>query len=151
MSTTWCSKSLVGASRLRDANDQRVALTTRATQRGRTDTATATRELQRQMQRDARTRGADRMSEGDRTAVDVDDLRVDPELPGGGDTDRRERLVDLDQIQVGGRNSFTRTGFGDRIGRLGLQRRVRSGDDAVRTDLGEPGDCLLYTSPSPRD
>jgi hypothetical protein len=34
-------------------------------------------------------------------------------------------------------------GLADRVGRLGLQRRVRAGDDAVRADLGQPGQAQL--------
>ena len=44
--------------------------------------------------------------EGDRAAVDVDLVGVDAELLGRGQADRGERLVDLDQVEVGGRDAL---------------------------------------------
>jgi hypothetical protein len=40
------------------------------------------------------------VAERDRTPVDVDLLRVDPELPGGNDADGGERLVELEQAEI---------------------------------------------------
>ena len=52
--------------------------------------------------------GADRMAQRDGAAVDVHPLvglcRAEPQRPGTGHADRRERLVDLDQVQVGDRD-----------------------------------------------
>ena len=58
-------------------------------------------QLQRQVQRDPGAGHADRVAERDRAAVDVDLVRVDAELAGGHDADGGERLVDLDEVEVG--------------------------------------------------
>ena len=49
---------------------------------------------------DPRAGGADRVTEGDRAAVDVDPVLVDPEHPDRVQRDRGERLVDLPQVDV---------------------------------------------------
>ena len=57
-----------------------------------------------------------------------------------GEPDRGERLVDLDQVEVGRRRCPPcAQALAIARGRLALQRGVRAGDDAVRADLGEPG------------
>src|SRR4051812_35162074 len=52
--------------------------------------------------RDARARHAERMTDGDRTAVDVELVteRVDADAACGRDDLRGERLVDLDQVDA---------------------------------------------------
>src|SRR5690606_8255050 len=85
-----------------DAHDEGVALSAAAAQRGRTDPAAATLQLQRQVQQDPRSGHADRVAERDRAAVDVDLVRVQAQLLGRRQTDGREGLVDLDQVQVAG-------------------------------------------------
>src|SRR5437016_6017146 len=44
--------------------------------------------------------GAERMAQCDRTAADVDPGQVRPGLPLPGQHDRRERLVDLDEVDL---------------------------------------------------
>ena len=53
--------------------------------------------------------------------------------------DRREGLVDLDQVEVGDRQALLVERLPDGVGRLGVQRVVGAGDVAVRADLGQPG------------
>ena len=67
-------------------------------ERGRSGTATAAAQLQGERQHQPRPRHADRVPEGDRAAVDVDDVRADRRAPGwtAMPTDG-ERLVDLDR------------------------------------------------------
>ena len=52
--------------------------------------------------------------------------------------DRRERLVDLDQVQVRRLDAVLGARDPDRGCRLALQRRVGTGDDTVSADLGQP-------------
>ncbi len=79
------------------------------------------------------------MAEGDRAAVDVGDLRADTELAHGLDPHRGKRFVDLVKIHVSGSQALLAQRRRDRVGRLGLQRGVRAGDEAVLADLGEYG------------
>ena len=51
--------------------------------------------------------------------------------------DRGERLVDLDQVQVGHAQPGLAERAGDGVRRLRLQRVVRAGHHAVRADLGQ--------------
>ena len=80
------------------------------------------------MQDDPGAGHADGVSQGDRATVDVDLVLADAELPCAGDADRSERLVDLDQIQVGDLDALLGAGLPDGHGGLGLQGRVGSGD-----------------------
>ena len=80
--------------------DQRVALTAAAAQRGRAGAAAAALELEGEGEREPGAGHADRVAEGDRAAVDVDDVVADAEVLHRLDADRRERLVDLDQVEV---------------------------------------------------
>ena len=58
---------------------------------------------------------------------------VDAELAHRLDADRRERLVDLDQVEVGdARGPPCRSAVRDRVGRLRAAASVRAGDLAVR-------------------
>ena len=110
----------------RDPDDEGVALAAAAAERRRADAAAATLELERQVQGDPGAGHADRVPQGDRAAVDVDLVGVEAELLGRGQPDRRERLVDLDQVEVGGRDALLVAGLGDRARRLALQRGVRA-------------------------
>ena len=116
---------------------QRVALAAAAAQRRRAETAAAPAQLERQVQRDPGAAHPDRVAERDRAAVDVDHLRADAEVAHRLDADRGERLVDLDQVEVGHVQPGLAERLADRVGRLGLQRVVRTGDLAVRADLGQ--------------
>ncbi len=58
-----------------------------------------------------------------------------------GDADRRERLVDFDQVEVGDGHVRLAERVVDRVRRLGVQRVVRTGHVAVRADLGQPGEA----------
>src|SRR3954468_15809892 len=139
---SWRARRKAG-SRGGHLDDQRVALPAATTQTGRAQTAAAALELQRQGQHQPGAGHADRVTERDRPAVDVDDLARDAELAHRLDAHLGERLVDLDQVEVG----HGLAGLGQRVldgvGRLGLQRAVRAGHVAVRDDLGEPGEPEL--------
>ena len=89
----------------------------------------AARHFVQQRDQHARARGADRMADRDRAAVDVDDVGVPAEVLVDRQRLRGESLVGLDEFEV----FDLPAGF--------LQRLAR----------GRDGACLLYTSPSPRD
>src|SRR5262249_41588049 len=54
------------------------------------------------------------------------------------EADRGERLVDLDQVEVGDGEALLGQRVPDGVARLRVERVVRTGDVAVRTDLGDP-------------
>ena len=83
-----------------DPEQQRVTLAAAAAQRGRAEPTAPAAELVDQVQRDPGAGGAERVPDGDGAAVDVDLVLVDAEVPHRLDGHRRERLVDLDQVQV---------------------------------------------------
>ena len=62
--------------------------------------AAALAELVDELRRELRARRAERMTERDRAAVDVHFLLRNPELAHDRDDLRRERLVELDQVDV---------------------------------------------------
>src|SRR3712207_9187517 len=95
-------------SRSGHVQDQRVALPAPAAQRGGTHATAAAAQLQRHVEHDPGAAHADRVAEGDRAAVGVDLLRVDPELLRGDERDSGERLVELDQVEVLGVRSEER-------------------------------------------
>src|SRR6185437_8067757 len=132
-----------GRSGRRDVDEERVALTAAAAQGRGAHAATATAQLEREMQGEAGTGHADRVTQGDRAAVDVHHVRVQGELAGRREPYCRKGFVDLDQIQRGGLDALLGAGGPDRGGGLGLQRRVRPGDHAVGADLGQPGEPEL--------
>src|SRR5512143_3749400 len=68
--------------------------------RHHTETTAALPELVHELCRQLRSRCAQRMPERDRAAVDVDLLLRQPELANDGDDLCRERLVELDEIDV---------------------------------------------------
>ena len=101
-------------------------------------------EFQGQRQDHPRPGHPQRVPECDRTTVDVDDVLGDAQLVGRGQADRRERLVDLEQVEVGGADAVLVAGSLDRLGRLQVQRGVRPGDDTVRANFGQPGQSELF-------
>jgi len=78
-------------------------------------------ELEGQVQRDPGTRGVDRVAHGDRATVDVDVVIGDVEITHRLQGDRRERLVDLEQIHLRRGLALPAQGFEDRVGGLGQQ------------------------------
>src|SRR6516165_9194951 len=75
-----------------DAHHDRVALRPAGADRGAADAAAAAAQLVHERGENAGARRADRVSERDGAAVDVDPLLVDAEHPDRRDHDRRERL-----------------------------------------------------------
>src|SRR6185369_15866295 len=71
----------------------------------------------------------ERMAEGDRPAVDVDLRRIQTELVDANERLRRERLVQLDQIEVADRDSGPLECLARRRNRsVSHDRRVDAGD-----------------------
>src|SRR6185436_19578463 len=95
----WAHRA--GESRGGHLDDQRVALVATAAQAGRAEAAAAALQLERQGQDQPGAGHAERVAEGDRPAVDVDDVAGDAELAHRLDADLGERLVDLDEVEVG--------------------------------------------------
>src|SRR5688572_18042594 len=100
----------------RHADDQSVALTTTTAQRRGTHAAATPLQLQSEVQGDAGAGHADRVAQRDGAAVDVDLVLGNAELLGRHDADRRERLVDLDQVEVGGLDALLGAGSLDGVG-----------------------------------
>ena len=101
------------------------------------DAAAAPAQLVDERAEDPRAGRADRVAERDRAAVDVDLVLVDAEHPDRVDRDRRERLVDLPEVDVVGRQA----GLLERLlrrrgGRPGEVGEV-VGDRRLGQDLGE--------------
>src|SRR5581483_11887191 len=84
-----------------DPEDEGFALAAAAAQARRAEAAAAPGQLVAQVHGQPGAGGADRMPQRDRAAVHVDLLRVDREVAHGLDGHGGERLVDLDQVQVG--------------------------------------------------
>src|SRR3954451_1544991 len=83
---------------------------------------------------------AEWVAEGDRAAVDVEPLFVDPELPGAGEDLGGEGLVQLDQVDLVDRQAGVLQRPGDRLDRPdphegGIDAGDAGGDDA-RQRLG---------------
>jgi hypothetical protein len=102
---------------------------------------------------DHRAGGAERVTEGDRAAVDVDLVQGQSHVPDEAQDDRRERLVDLDQVDVvdgqpglGERLAGGGGGSGEHDGGLGTGNgggddpRARGEPVAVADLLGADGD-----------
>ena len=62
--------------------------------------AAALAELVDELRRELRARGAERVTERDRAAVDVHLLLIEPEIAHDRDDLRGERLVELDEVDV---------------------------------------------------
>src|SRR4051812_19631672 len=84
-----------------NVQDQRVTLTAATTEGRDTHAAAAALQLVREVQGNAGTAGADRVAERDGTAVGVDLLGIDAEGRRRRDAHSGERLVELEQVDVG--------------------------------------------------
>ena len=115
-----------------------------AAEGGRAGAAAAAGELEGEVQGDAVAGHAERVAHGDGAAVDVDDVGRDAQVVGGGDTDRGEGFVDLEQVDVGDAEAGAVEGRLDRVGRLVEQRGVGPGDLAVADDLRQRGDAEAF-------
>ena len=80
--------------------EQGLALAAAAAEAGGAEAAAAAAQLEGQVQRDPGAGGADRVAHRDRAAVDVDVARVDLQVAHRLQRDRRERLVDLVEVDV---------------------------------------------------
>ena len=128
---------------VRHAEDEGVALAAAAAERGGASPPAAAPQLQGKTEDKAGAAHADRMTESDGTAVDVNPAWGHAEVPRRGEGDRGEGLVDLDQVQVAEtQGTVTAQGIADRVGWLVQQRGVRPGDGAVGADLGYPRQAL---------
>jgi phosphohistidine phosphatase SixA len=85
---------------LERSQDGGVALTAAATERHGGDPATATTQFGQGAERDARAGHAHRVTQRDGATVDVHLLLADAEVVAGGETDRGEGLVDLEDVDV---------------------------------------------------
>src|SRR4051812_1932334 len=94
------SRSKNAAALAIDAENDRVALPAAGADRRAAEAAAATAQLVDQRAEDPGAGRADRMPERDGAAVDVDLLLVDAEQADRVQGDRRERLVDLPQVDV---------------------------------------------------
>src|ERR1700729_2305923 len=83
-----------------DLDDHGVALAATGADRGPPEPAAAAPKLEQERAEDAGAGGADRVAERDRAAVDVDLVLVEAEHPHRVERHRRERLIDLPQIDV---------------------------------------------------
>src|SRR5947208_3321833 len=72
----------------------------RAAQRGHGVSRTASCQLKSRMQGDPGARHTDRVADRDGPAVDVHPLRIDSEFLRRRQRDGRERLVDLDDVEL---------------------------------------------------
>src|SRR5688572_21003152 len=81
-------------------DDRRDALPDPHAQRGDPVTGPAASQLPDQGGQDAGPGAAERVAEGDRPAVHVQSLLLDPELADAGQYLGGERLVDLDQVDL---------------------------------------------------
>src|SRR5439155_11215078 len=122
---------------LRSADDQRVSLPTTAAQRRRADAQAAALQLVREGQDQARAAGADRVSQRDGAAVDVDAVLVDRQHPRRIQRHRGERLVDLDQVEVVNFEAGLLQRVAQGQGRHCVQPRVPVGAHAVGDDLDQ--------------
>ena len=95
-----------------------------ATAQGRgPGTAAATAQLHGKGQDDPRAAHPDRMAEGDGAPVDVDAVQRDVEVTHGSEGHRGERLVDLDEVQVGhAQGPVAAQRVADRVGRRASAR-----------------------------
>src|SRR4051812_37109034 len=86
-----------------ELHEQRIALAAARANGGDAERAAAALQFTHERADDARTGGPDRVTEGDRAAVDVDLLLVDAELVDRMDRHVRKRLVELVAVDVTGR------------------------------------------------
>src|SRR5919108_1888659 len=107
-------------------DDHGVALAAARADRRAAEPAAAAAELVHERHQDARAAGPDRVAERDRTAVHVHLRLVHAEHPHRVERDRRERLVDLEQVDVVDRQA----GLLERL-RRGVRRRLRQVGEVV--------------------
>src|SRR5690242_5740149 len=100
---------------LAGAQDQSVALPAGTAQCGHRVAGTASCQFKGRVQGDPGPRHADRMADRDGPAVDVDLRRIDPEFLRRRQRDRRERLVDLDDVELVDGDAFTGDGLLDGV------------------------------------
>src|SRR5680860_1120464 len=134
-----------GAARCKgsDLDDYGVALASAGADRGDAEPAAATTELVDERTDYARAGGADRVTEGDRAAVDVDVLLIDAEHPHRVERDRGEGLVDLPDVDVLGSLADLLQGLPGGVGGgLGEVGEV-VGDGPVGEHAGEHGLAFL--------
>src|SRR6201996_1537431 len=127
MRESWaplCRKSTLATTvRRRESarsQDECVALATRTAERGHGVAGAPPCQLESGVQGDPRSRHADRVADGDGSAVDVDLLRIDAEFLRRSQRDRGERLVDLDDVELVDRDALAGNGLLDRVRRLRL-------------------------------
>src|SRR6202165_5870762 len=124
-------------SRLVAFDDQRIALAATATERGRADVQAPPLQLVGERQHQTRAARTDGMAERNRAAVHVDPLLVQLEHPGCVEGDRRERFVDLDQVEVAGLEAGFLKRVAQRQSRHGVQPRVTVSAHAVSDYFSE--------------
>src|SRR4051812_32437579 len=101
---------------------QRVTLTAAPAQGRRSDAASAPAQFRRQGQHQPGSGHADRVTERDGSAVDVHLVQWDVQFAYGSQGHSGERLVDLEQVQVGGlQPAVPVQGVADGAGRLDEQ------------------------------
>ena len=103
-------------------------------------------QLEQQRQQQARAAGAERMAERDRAAVDVDLVAIEAQLLLAREILRRERLVDLDQVEIGERQPGALERLADRRRRAHAHQRRLDADRRPRHDAAER---LRRLAPSP--
>src|SRR5947199_7404284 len=122
----------------------RVALTAAGADRGDAEAAAATVQLVHQRADDAGARGADRVTERDRAAVNVDLVFIDVEHADRVDCDRGKGLIDLPEVDVLGAlaDLFQRllSGVGRSFGQVGEV----VGNGAVGKDAGQRRATFLF-------
>ena len=99
--------------------DQGIALAATAAERRRSDPTAAPPELEGQGEGQASAGHPNRVAQRDGATVHVHDVGIEPELLHGLDTDRCERLVDLNEVQVGHTEPGLAERVRDGIGRVG--------------------------------
>ena len=92
----------------RALEERRLALADADAQRREAVAAAAAAQLVRERDDEPGAAHAERMAERDRAAVDVHALLVEPELAHDGEALRGERLVQLDEVELAGRDAGAR-------------------------------------------
>src|SRR5437773_512260 len=118
-------------------NNESVALPAAATKRRRTGPQASPLQLMRDRQHQARAAGPDRVSDGDRAAIDVDALLVQSQHPARVQRDRGERLVDLDEVQVARIEAGLLESIAQRQRWHGVQPRIAVRAHTVSHDLDQ--------------
>src|SRR5215213_2102232 len=120
-----------------DLDDHGVALAAARADRRAAVAAAAAAQLVHERGEDPRARGADRVADGDRAAVDIHALLVDAEHPDRVQRHGGERLVDLPQVDVAGLQARL---LERQLGRVGGRAREVGelvGDGRLGDDRGE--------------